>query len=83
MVLAQLGTMPDDIINIVCDFMPSYLKDGKGFVLRGPHFQFETHLDRLYASARALAFRNVHSREIIRAVFATLAANGIRDAHIG
>lgn len=44
-------------------------------------FQFETHLDRLYASAKALAFRNVHSREeIIRAVFATLAANGMRDS---
>ena len=41
---------------------------------------FERHLDRLFSSARMLDFRNVHSRdEIHRAVFSTLAANGMRD----
>lgn len=30
---AQLKTMPDDIINLVCEFMPSYLKDIKSLKL--------------------------------------------------
>ena len=38
-------------------------------------------MQRLFASAKALAFKNVHTKEeIFRAVFATLAANGMRDA---
>jgi branched-subunit amino acid aminotransferase/4-amino-4-deoxychorismate lyase len=41
---------------------------------------FERHLTRLFASAKALDFKNVHSKdEIFRAVFSTLAGNGMRD----
>ena len=45
---------------------------------------FEDHLDRLFASAKAMAFAQVPDREWIReAVFATLEANGMTDgAHI-
>lgn len=53
-------------------------------VYRGRIAAFEDHLQRLQNSAKALAFENVPSREAVRdAVFATLAANGMRDeAHI-
>lgn len=53
-------------------------------IYRGRVFQLDAHLDRLFASAKALAFANVPSREYVRdAIFATLEANGMRDqSHI-
>ncbi len=53
-------------------------------VYSGRIFQLDAHLDRLAASAHALAFTGVPSRDRIRAaIFATLEANGMRDgAHI-
>lgn len=53
-------------------------------VYDGRVFQLEAHLDRLFASAHALMFRGVPSREAVRAaIFETLEANGMRDgAHI-
>ena len=53
-------------------------------VYDGRIFRLEEHLDRLFASARALAFAEVPTRDDIkRAIFETLAANGMRDgAHI-
>lgn len=43
-------------------------------------FCLEHHLDRLHASAHALAFQQVPSKEAIRtAIFETLQANGMRD----
>ena len=53
-------------------------------VYDGRIFQLDAHLDRLAASAKAMAFANVPSRDDIRrAIFATLEANGMRDqAHI-
>ena len=53
-------------------------------VYDGKIFQLEAHLDRLMASAHALALRGVPGRaEIERAIFETLEANGMRDgAHI-
>ncbi|KAG8465993.1 hypothetical protein KFE25_005563 [Diacronema lutheri] len=53
-------------------------------VYRGKVFKFERHLRRLYDSAKALNFQNVHSPAQVReAVLQTLAANGMRDgAHI-
>ena len=53
-------------------------------VYGGRIFQLDAHLDRLAASAHALAFAGVPSREWIKAaIFATLEANGMRDgAHI-
>jgi branched-chain amino acid aminotransferase group I len=46
--------------------------------------EFDAHLDRLMASAKALAFEGIPSRDTVRkAVFETLEANGMRDgAHI-
>jgi branched-chain amino acid aminotransferase len=46
--------------------------------------EFDAHLDRLFASAHALAFADPPEREGVRAaVFETLQANGMRDgAHI-
>lgn len=42
--------------------------------------EFEAHMDRLFASAHALAFVDPPSRESVRqAVFDTLRANGMRD----
>ena len=53
-------------------------------VYAGRIFQLDAHLDRLAASAHALAFAGVPDREEIQAaVFATLKANGMRDgAHV-
>lgn len=53
-------------------------------VYDGRVFELDAHLDRLLDSARALAFAGVPSREAVReALFATLAANGMRDgAHV-
>jgi branched-chain amino acid aminotransferase group I len=53
-------------------------------VYDGRVFELEAHLDRLEASAKAMAFAEVPSRDEIRhAVFSTLNANGMRDgAHI-
>ncbi len=53
-------------------------------VYNGRIFGFEQHLERLEASAKAMAFAQVPRREQIRqAVFATLQRNGMRDgAHI-
>ncbi len=49
-------------------------------VYDGRIFELDAHLDRLFASARALAFASVPSREEIQsAIFATLAKNGMRD----
>ena len=44
----------------------------------------DRHLDRMFDSAKAMAFVNVPSRDEIKsAIFATLEANGMRDgAHI-
>ena len=53
-------------------------------VYDGKVFRLEQHLDRLFASAKALAFASVPAREEIRrALFETLRANGMRDgAHV-
>jgi len=53
-------------------------------VYSGRIFELEAHLDRLEASAKTLAFEAVPSRDEVKAaIFATLAANGMRDgAHI-
>lgn len=50
----------------------------------GRVFQLDAHLDRLAASAKAMAFARVPTRDAIRrAIFETLEANGMRDqAHI-
>lgn len=53
-------------------------------VYGGRVFLLQEHLDRLQASAKAMAFAQVPSQdELRRALFATLAANGMRDgAHV-
>ena len=53
-------------------------------VYDGKVFKLERHLKRLFKSAKALGFENVHSKEeVIEAIFRTLAANGMRDgAHM-
>lgn len=49
-------------------------------VYGGRVFMLDAHLDRLFASARALAFAGAPAREEVRAaLFATLRANGMRD----
>ena len=53
-------------------------------IYKGRIFELDAHLDRLEASAKALAFASMPARdEIKRAIFDTLKANGMRDgAHI-
>jgi branched-chain amino acid aminotransferase group I len=53
-------------------------------VYKGRIFELDAHLDRMEASAKALAFATVPARDVIkRAIFDTLKANGMRDgAHI-
>lgn len=53
-------------------------------IYKGKVFKLEEHLDRLFDSAKAMAFANVPSRsEVKRALFATLIANNMRDnAHV-
>ena len=53
-------------------------------VYNGKVFKLERHLKRLFKSAKALGFDNVHTKEeVIEAIFRTLAANGMRDgAHM-
>ena len=53
-------------------------------VYGGRVFALDAHLDRMFASAKALAFESVPAREAIKsAIFATLRKNGMRDgAHI-
>ena len=50
----------------------------------GSIFHLDHHLDRLFRSAKALGFENVHTRdEVIDAIFRVLAANGMRNgAHM-
>lgn len=49
-------------------------------VYKGGIFCLDKHLDRLEASARALAFEDIPVRETIKqAIFETLAANGMHD----
>ena len=49
-------------------------------VYKGGIFCLDKHLDRLHASAHALAFEHIPEKEIIKkAIFETLAANGMRD----
>ena len=50
-------------------------------VYRGKILSLEKHLHRLFCSAKALGFQNVHSKEeIVEAIFSTLASNGMRDS---
>ena len=53
-------------------------------IYNGRIFHLDRHLDRLFRSAKALGFENVHARsEVVDAVFRVLAANGMRDgAHM-
>lgn len=53
-------------------------------VYGGRVFELDAHLDRLFDSARAMAFDRVPTREqVTEALFATLRANGMRDgAHV-
>lgn len=53
-------------------------------VYNGRIFHLDHHLDRLFRSAKALGFENVHTKsEITEAIFRVLAANGMRDgAHM-
>jgi len=49
-------------------------------VYDGKIFELDAHLDRLFASAQAMDFAGVPSREQVqRAIFETLKANGMRD----
>ena len=49
-------------------------------VYQGHIFQLGAHLDRLFDSAKALAFAELPSREaVLAAIFSTLEANGMRD----
>ncbi len=49
-------------------------------VYDGRIFKLEEHLDRLEASARAMAFERVPAREVVKsAIFETLRRNGMRD----
>lgn len=49
-------------------------------VYNGRIFQLDAHLDRLFDSARALAFSEIPSREEVKAaIFETLRANNMRD----
>ena len=49
-------------------------------VYRGKILSLDKHLRRLFRSAKALGFENVHSKEeVTEAIFRTLAANGMRD----
>ena len=49
-------------------------------VYKGSIFCLEQHLERLEASARALAFEHIPERAVVRkAIFETLAANGMYD----
>ncbi|BBN04811.1 branched-chain amino acid aminotransferase [Marchantia polymorpha subsp. ruderalis] len=53
-------------------------------IYRGKIFKLEEHLDRMFDSAKAMAFKNVPSRtEVKNAIFSTLIANDMRDcAHV-
>ena len=53
-------------------------------VYDGKVFRLDAHLDRLFRSARAMAFDEIPSAEEVKeALFATLRANGMRDgAHV-
>lgn len=53
-------------------------------VYNGKVFKLDDHLDRLFDSAKAMAFLNVPDRsEVKRAIFTTLISNGMRNnAHI-
>jgi len=53
-------------------------------VYRGKILSLDKHLRRLFKSAKALDFKNVHTKEQVEeAIFETLAANGMRDgAHM-
>jgi branched-subunit amino acid aminotransferase/4-amino-4-deoxychorismate lyase len=53
-------------------------------VYNGRILSLDRHLKRLFHSAKALGFKNVHSKEeIVDAIFRTLAVNGMRDgAHM-
>lgn len=53
-------------------------------VYNGKVFKLDDHLDRLFDSAKAMAFLNVPNRsEVKRAIFTTLISNGMRNnAHI-
>mmetsp|Transcript_9761 Transcript_9761/g.18159 ORF Transcript_9761/g.18159 Transcript_9761/m.18159 type:complete len:730 (-) Transcript_9761:283-2472(-) len=53
-------------------------------VYNGRIFHLHRHLNRLFRSAKALGFENLHAREeIVDAIFRVLAANGMRDgAHM-
>ena len=49
-------------------------------VYNGRIFQLDAHLDRLFDSARAMAFAEIPTRaEVKEAIFATLRANGMRN----
>lgn len=49
-------------------------------VYEGRIFQLDAHLDRLFDSARAMAFAHIPTRdEVKQAIFDTLRANGMRD----
>lgn len=53
-------------------------------VYRGKILSLDKHLRRLFKSAKALGFNNVHTKvEVIEAIFQVLAANGMKDgAHM-
>ncbi len=53
-------------------------------IYAGKIFQLDAHLDRLFASAHAMAFVDVPSRQEVKdAIFETLKANGMKDeSHI-
>ena len=73
------------ICRFLDDFCPTSTTGSEGIrVYNGRVFHLDRHLDRLFRSAKALGFANVHTRsEITDAVFRVLAANGMRDgAHM-
>lgn len=53
-------------------------------IYSGRIFQLDAHLDRMFASAQALAFQNVPDRDYVKqAIFRTLEVNGMSDqSHI-
>ena len=49
-------------------------------VYRGKVLSLDKHLRRLFKSAKALGFQNVHTKEeVVESIFRVLAANGMRD----
>jgi hypothetical protein len=84
--LASTGTHTHYLCN-ACYFSPwdSSVQGGDACweglrIYRGKILSLEKHLKRLFRSAKALGFENVHTKDqVTDAIFRTLSANGMRD----